>query len=158
MKAMSLLFALLGAVLAACTNPASSVDVSAIQTSAVATAFAAASPTPPPTPKLCTSRGWDDIATYLHVLDEAPSIEVLTNIKAKIADVQVDMCTEAPRQVILSALAQEINSIAKACSGSDSLSSVTCYSAQANHSDVITRASLKARDELEALGITLNYP
>lgn len=153
-----LALATLGTLLAACGNLASSGDVSAIQTSAVATALAAVAPTPPPTSQLCTSRGWDDIAAYLHVLDDVRSIEVYTNIKAKIADVQVDICTESPRQVILSALAQEIDNITKACSGSDPLSPSMCYSAQANPSDLIARAGLKARDQLEVLGITLDYP
>lgn len=122
---------------------------------------------PTPTVNPCSDRGWSDITIYLHQFDQQLSEMVvgtklstyfdgLDNTKNKINEVSIDACTEHARQLIISGLDNEIYAF-QLLSIIDMLNSSERENIATLISESVTMIN-NAKEELESLGIYLDYP
>ena len=155
MKRIMFLFLIMSCTLGAC-GPSNSEIQATVQASVAQTQTAI------PTVNPCSDRGWADIAIYLHQFDQEVDsaqegtnklafIQQLENTKDKINAVSIDACTEHARQLVVAGLANEIYCFQLALAGG----------AKKDYEDVGVKGAymiLDAKNELDGLGIYLNYP
>jgi len=125
------------------------------------TAMPTSTATPEPTINSCTDLGWSDITTYLKQFDSSYEpvagtsinghIDKLENIKSKINDVKIDVCSENARQTIIEGLANKIQGMLIAITGGTQSDAVTAMSAG-------IRILNNGVSEVKSLGIILDYP
>ena len=124
----------------------------------------AASPPPAtqtPDPNQCTDRGWDDIAGYLYQFDDivngeemktnsSAALAQLGEIKSKVSETAIDICTENARGWVIKGLENRITGMEFMAAGDND----SAY----NYLHYGIRWIISARGDLAKLGIHLNYP
>ena len=163
MKNLFVLFLIVVLFISGCQPSETAIQTAMAQTqAALPTATPAPTAIPTPTVNPCSDRGWADITIYLHQFDqEARSaqagisilafLQQLENTKDKINAVSIDACTEHARQLIVEGLGNQIYAFQLIFTGG----------AKKDYEEVMVKGAFMiadARDELDGLGIHLNYP